>query len=404
MRQLNIVFPTLVLLFLLSISTHQACRHLEGEKDEWMKKESLLLQSLQRDSGNTGPFSNPSTYIPTSSTTKTVATIGQRGFVGHTTPPPPMPHASRDPQAPILLTSLQRGPVTPSTPNPGTNIPASSSTRIVATIGQKGFAGHSMPPPPISHTSHGSQIPILLTSLQKAPVTPSTSNPGTNIPASSTTRITATIGQRGFAGHTIPSPPMHYISHNSQIPTLLTSLQKGPVTPSVPNPGTNIPASSTTRTVATIGQRGFVGHTMPPPTVPRTSNDPQIPTLLTSLQNGPVTPSAPNPGTNIPASSTMRTVATIGQRGFVGHTMPPPPVPHASHDPQIPTLLTSLQKGPATLSAPNPGTNIPANSNPRTAATIGQKGFVGHTTLLPPSLPSPYTSHDPKAPILLTSL
>jgi hypothetical protein len=47
-----------------------------------------------------------------------------------------------------LLGSLQKGPLTPSTPNPSTHIPTS-------TLGQRAFAGHNMA--------------RLLLSMQKAP-------------------------------------------------------------------------------------------------------------------------------------------------------------------------------------------------------------------------------------------
>ncbi|XAR58620.1 hypothetical protein NMG60_11014093 [Bertholletia excelsa] len=85
MTPLKFAFQTSVFLFfLVTIKAHQACRHLDGEEESWPKKETLLLPSLPK------------------------------------------------------------GPVTPSAPNPGTYIPARSATTIV---GEKGFAGHPMPPP-----------------------------------------------------------------------------------------------------------------------------------------------------------------------------------------------------------------------------------------------------------------
>ncbi|XAR58619.1 hypothetical protein NMG60_11014092 [Bertholletia excelsa] len=90
MRTLNFVLAALVVLvFLLSIKTNQGCRLLDGEREEWAKKEGLLLQSLPRGPV-TRPSPNPGTYIPSSRRT-TAKTIGQRGFVGHAMPPPPPP-------------------------------------------------------------------------------------------------------------------------------------------------------------------------------------------------------------------------------------------------------------------------------------------------------------------------
>ena len=52
--------------------------------------------------------------------------------------------------------------------------------------------------------------------------------------------------------------------------------------------------------------------------------------LLQSLQQGPVTPTRPNPPTHIPASSNK--VNTISQKGFAGHAMPPPPFDVAKNE------------------------------------------------------------------------
>ncbi|XAR58618.1 hypothetical protein NMG60_11014090 [Bertholletia excelsa] len=166
MRSLNSVLATLVLvIFLLSIERNQASRLLRGGEEEgWMKKQSLLLLSSERGPGQpSGPNGG---YIPASST----STIGQRGFAGHATPPPP--HDSH-PRVSVLLPSL-RGPVPPSGPNPPTHIPARS-------FGQKGYAGHATRPPP--HASHPRDS-ALLPSLRGS-VTPSAPNPSTHIPASS---------------------------------------------------------------------------------------------------------------------------------------------------------------------------------------------------------------------------
>lgn len=63
---------------------------------------------------------------------------------------------------------------------------------------------------------------------------------------------------------------------------LLGSLEKGPVPPSAPNPGTYIPAA------AAMGSA--VTH------------------LLGSPEKGPLRPSAPNPGTYIPPAAAMGSV------------------------------------------------------------------------------------------------
>jgi hypothetical protein len=70
-------------------------------------------------------------------------------------------------------------------------------------------------------------IARLLSSLQKGHVPPSTPNPNTHI-------LTSTLRQKAFAGHNI--------TH------LLNSPQKGHVPPSTPNPDTHIPPS-------TLGQK-----------------------------------------------------------------------------------------------------------------------------------------------------
>ena len=103
-----------------------------------------------------------------------------------------------------------------------------------------------------------------------------------------------------------------------------SSLKKGLVPPSGPNPPTHIPSSSTTNSgthnipASTISGRAFRGHNMA--------------LFKSSLARGTVPPSAPNPPTHNP---------TISGRAFVGH------------------LQESLQKGPVTPSKPNPGTQIP---------------------------------------------
>ncbi|KAH7864063.1 hypothetical protein Vadar_025288 [Vaccinium darrowii] len=52
----------------------------------------------------------------------------------------------------LLLQSLQKGPVPPSGSGPGTHIPATN------TLGHKGFAGQAMPPP--VHPQHTVQFGV----------------------------------------------------------------------------------------------------------------------------------------------------------------------------------------------------------------------------------------------------
>ena len=68
---------------LLSTKPHEANRILREGKEEWMKQENLLLQSLQQ--GPVPPSSsNPPSFIPASS--NTASTISQKGFAGHAMP------------------------------------------------------------------------------------------------------------------------------------------------------------------------------------------------------------------------------------------------------------------------------------------------------------------------------
>ncbi|GFY98857.1 hypothetical protein Acr_13g0002580 [Actinidia rufa] len=176
-----LVFFALVLL--LSTKPHEASRNLREGKEEWMKQEKLLLQSLPQ--GPVPPSSSdPPTFIPARS--NTVNTISQKGFAGHAIPSQHVnpqhimrplslvvvffalalllstkPHeASRIlregkeewmKQENLLLQSLEQGPVPPLGPNPPTHIPPiqiPASSNKVNTISQKGFAGHAMPLPP----------------------------------------------------------------------------------------------------------------------------------------------------------------------------------------------------------------------------------------------------------------
>ncbi|KAI8574452.1 hypothetical protein RHMOL_Rhmol01G0354900 [Rhododendron molle] len=85
MRTRNVALAILALLFLLTIfKPHEAARILdeEEEEEELMKRDSLLLQSL--DHSPVDPSRpDPGTYIPASST------LGQKGFAGRALPPPP---------------------------------------------------------------------------------------------------------------------------------------------------------------------------------------------------------------------------------------------------------------------------------------------------------------------------
>ncbi|KAF7154421.1 hypothetical protein RHSIM_Rhsim01G0267700 [Rhododendron simsii] len=216
----------------------------------------------------------------------------------------------------LLLQSLDHTPVDPSHPSPGTHIPAS-------TLGQKGFAVQRTPVTP-SHPNPGTHIPASTLSqkgfaVQRTPVTPSHSSPPTHIPAS-------TLGQKGFA------------------------VQRTPVTPSHPSPGTHIPAS-------TLGQKGF------------------------AVQRTPVTPSHPSPDTHIPTS-------TLGQKAFASLAMSlPPPVIFKPHEAarvlREENLRLQSLRSDVPPSKANGGTYTPRTS------TLGQKGFAGHAMPPPPQLMVP---------------
>ncbi|KAG5567461.1 hypothetical protein RHGRI_002870 [Rhododendron griersonianum] len=87
MRTRNVALAILALLFLLTIfKPHEAARILDEEEEELMKRESLLLQSL--DHSPVDPSNpDPGTFIPASST------LGQKGFAGRAMPLPPPPPA-----------------------------------------------------------------------------------------------------------------------------------------------------------------------------------------------------------------------------------------------------------------------------------------------------------------------
>ena len=86
MKPLILVVVFFALALLLSTNPHEASRIFREEKEEWIKQENLLLQSLQR-----GPITpsrpNPPTHIPASS--NKVNTISQKGFAGHAMLSPP---------------------------------------------------------------------------------------------------------------------------------------------------------------------------------------------------------------------------------------------------------------------------------------------------------------------------
>ncbi|KAF6175041.1 hypothetical protein GIB67_039589 [Kingdonia uniflora] len=57
MKFQTVAFATIVFLLFLSIKPFKACRTLEGEEEEWMKRRSLVLQSLPKGpvpSGSSG--------------------------------------------------------------------------------------------------------------------------------------------------------------------------------------------------------------------------------------------------------------------------------------------------------------------------------------------------------------
>ncbi|GFZ13561.1 hypothetical protein Acr_23g0019460 [Actinidia rufa] len=86
MRSLSIVVVFFALALLLSTKPSEASRILHEEKKEWMKKENLLFQSLQK--GPVPPTGrNPPTYIPSRS--NRASTISQKGFAVHAMPLPP---------------------------------------------------------------------------------------------------------------------------------------------------------------------------------------------------------------------------------------------------------------------------------------------------------------------------
>ncbi|GFY98858.1 hypothetical protein Acr_13g0002590 [Actinidia rufa] len=86
MRPLSLVVVFFALALLLSTKPHEASRILREGKEDWMKQENLLLQSLERGPvPPTGP--NPPTHIPASS--NKFNTISQKGFAGHAMPSPP---------------------------------------------------------------------------------------------------------------------------------------------------------------------------------------------------------------------------------------------------------------------------------------------------------------------------
>ena len=306
------VFPVVItLLFLMSMHANEAGRILLGGEQELMNKNSINQRAIvgghnmvslrgMLPRGPVTPSSpNPGTHIPAS-------TINERAFVGY--------------YLDSIQGSLQKGLVSPSAPNPDTYIP-------VSTISQRAFVSHNMDsiqgslakgptppsaPNPVTHNSHltvsqrafkGYNVASLQGSLPRGPVPPSGPNPPTHHPAS-------TIGQKAFGGHNMA--------------LFKSSLKKGLVPPSGPNPPTHIPSSSTTNSgthnipASTISGRAFRGHNMA--------------LFKSSLARGTVPPSAPNPPTHNPA---------ISGRAFVGH------------------LQESLQKGPVTPSKPNPGTQIP---------------------------------------------
>ena len=69
--------------FLLSTKPHETSRILRKGKEEWMKQENLLLQSLQH--GPVPPSSSdPPSFIPASS--NKASTISQKGFASHVMP------------------------------------------------------------------------------------------------------------------------------------------------------------------------------------------------------------------------------------------------------------------------------------------------------------------------------
>nr|POE75860.1 hypothetical protein CFP56_05127 [Quercus suber] len=91
-----------------------AMRPLEGE--QWLKKESLLLQSVQRGPV-TGSGTNPCTNIPVLLFVTIIFASSQVGAMR------PLDGEQWLKKESLLLQSVQRGPVTGSGPNPCTYIP-----------------------------------------------------------------------------------------------------------------------------------------------------------------------------------------------------------------------------------------------------------------------------------------
>ncbi|KAL4615804.1 hypothetical protein ACB092_07G153600 [Castanea dentata] len=137
------------------------------------------------------------------------------------------------------------------------------------------------------------------------------------------------------AGRILHGGERELLNKNYNVASLQGSLEKGPVTPSGPNPSTDQIHAST------VNQKAFGGHSIGP--------------LKSSLARGPVPPSGPNPSTHIPAPSTPNSgthnipVSTISGRAFGGHNMG--------------LFKNSLAKGNVPLSKPNPPTYIPSPRN-----------------------------------------
>jgi hypothetical protein len=92
------------------------------------------------------------------------------------------------------------------------------------------------------------------------------------------------------------------------------------------------------------------------------------------LQKGPVSPSAPNPGTHNPH-------LTVSQKAFMGYNTA--------------SLQGSLQKGPTPPSGGNPGTQVHSSfnnwPNPFVWLANWPKGFVPPYYTVSPSAPNPGT-------------
>ncbi|KAG6724235.1 hypothetical protein I3842_03G249300 [Carya illinoinensis] len=156
----------------------------------------------------------------------------------------------------------------------------------------------------VSTADEGALVSPPRRSLNKVPVPPSAPNPGTYIPA-------PTTSQSAAVGHSTMSPPRRL-------------LNKVPVPPSAPNPGTYIPASSTSQSAA-------VAHNMSPPS-PRRSlkTAADVPPASTAnqsafgeplLQNASVPASAPNPTL---ACKQIPTSITCSQSFTVIHSISSP--------------------------------------------------------------------------------